>query len=621
MPNSTLHPLQRILIVLIGSVGFAFFALFLFIIGFQINYSGRIYPGVSVGWIDLSGKAPAEAALLLATEYNYPHNGQILLRDRDQLWVASPVDVGLVFDPVVNATNAYAIGRSGSLSERLGDQFQAWYNGFSLPLRMTFDQRIASHYLQTIAMQIDIPTIEASLHIDGLDVVVQPGQIGRQVDIPATMQALEALTQSMIDGEIALVVDEDPPVIMDVEAQAQIARTIISAPLTVYYPGGGEDDPGPWAFAREDLAGMLVIERVPTPEGAEYQVGLSNERLRRFLNEIAPGLWKKAENARFIFNDDTRQLDLLQSAEYGQSLDVETSLQAINQRVMAGEHEVTLDMEYNAPQVTDETSAEELGISELVNHHTTYYYGSDSSRRQNIATAASRFHGLLIAPGETFSMAEALGDVSLDTGYAEAWIIYGDRTIKGVGGGVCQVSTTLFRTVFFGGYPIAERHPHAYRVYYYEQTYGGGHDAKWAGLDATVYVPVVDFKFTNDTPYWLLMETYIGGSSLTWKFYSTSDGRTVDWDTTGLTNKQDPPEPRYEVNTDLGEGQIKQVDWSVEGAVVTVTRDVWRGGQIIDQDTLQTNYMPWRAVCEYGPGTEGMPPNIPDPDNPCRPDN
>jgi len=368
------------------------------------------------------------------------------------------------------------------------------------------------------------------------------------------------------------------------------------------------------------LAGMLVIERVTTPEGAEYKVGLSNERLRRFLNEIAPNLQENAENARFIFNDDTHQLDLIQPASYGQHVDIETTIQKINTKVMAGEHDVSLDMEYSSPEVTDDATAEALGITELVNSHTTYYYGSGSSRRQNIATAASRFHGLLIPPGETFSMAEALGDVSLDTGYAEAWIIYGDRTIKGVGGGVCQVSTTLFRTVFFGGFPIVERHPHAYRVYYYEQTYGGGHDAKWAGLDATVYVPVVDFKFKNNTDYWLLMETYVGGSYLTWKFYSTSDGRTVDWSTTGLTDKQDPPEPRYEENEELDEGEIKQVDWSVEGAVVTVNRDVWRDGQIIDEDNFQTYYMPWRAVCEYGPGTEGMPPDDPDLDNPCRSD-
>jgi vancomycin resistance protein YoaR len=365
---------------------------------------------------------------------------------------------------------------------------------------------------------------------------------------------------------------------------------------------------------------MLVIERVTTPEGEEYQVRLNENRLRIFLEEIAPDLEVQASDARFIFNDDTRELDLIQPAIVGQSLDVESSIQSINTKVLAGEHKVSLDMEYTNPQITDDVNAEDLGITELVSSHTTYFYGSGASRKQNISTAASRFHGIFIAPGETFSMAEALGDVSLDTGYAEAWIIYGDRTIKGVGGGVCQVSTTLFRTVFFGGFPIMERHPHAYRVYYYEQTSSGANNQKLAGLDATVYVPIVDFKFTNDTEYWLLMETYVGANSLTWKFYSSSDGRQVDWHTSGLDNKSDPPEPRYEENEELDKGEIKQVDWAVEGADVTITRTVQRGGEILYEDLFKTHYMPWRAVCEYGPGTKGMPPEEPDPDDPCKPD-
>ena len=108
-------------------------------------------------------------------------------------------------------------------------------------------------------------------------------------------------------------------------------------------------------------------------------------------------------------------------------------------------------------------------------------------------------------------MASAIGDITLDNGFAEALIIIGGQTIKGVGGGVCQVSTTLFRTAFFAGFPIVERYAHAYRVGYYEQRSNGSHDPSLAGLDATVYVPLVDFKFQNDTPYWLLMETYVNG--------------------------------------------------------------------------------------------------------------
>jgi len=201
-------------------------------------------------------------------------------------------------------------------------------------------------------------------------------------------------------------------------------------------------------------------------------------------------------------------------------------------------------------------------------------------------------------------MASQLTDISLENGYAEALIIVGGETVKGVGGGVCQVSTTLFRTAFFGGFPIVERHAHAYRVGYYEQRSNGGRDSNLAGLDATVYVPLVDFKFTNDTPYWLLMETYLRGYTLTWKFYSTSDGRSVEWDTSGVTNVQPPPEPLYRENPELSAGTIKQVDWAVEGASVFVTRNVYRGGALYFNDSFTTHYIPWQAIYEYGPGTD-----------------
>jgi vancomycin resistance protein YoaR len=143
-------------------------------------------------------------------------------------------------------------------------------------------------------------------------------------------------------------------------------------------------------------------------------------------------------------------------------------------------------------------------------------------------------------------------------------------------------------------------------VYYYELAANGSVNTSLAGLDATVYVPLVDFKFTNDTENWRLMETYVSeqGRSLTWKFYSTSDGRTVEWSTTGLQNKVDPPDPLYEENPDLAKGVIKQVDWAVEGADVTVTRTVNRNGNEIFEDVFKTHYAPWRAVYEYGPGTE-----------------
>ena len=153
---------------------------------------------------------------------------------------------------------------------------------------------------------------------------------------------------------------------------------------------------------------------------------------------------------------------------------------------------------------------------------------------------------------------------------------------------------------------IVERYSHAYRVSYYEMTASGGIDPRLAGLDATVYFPLVDFKFKNDSPYWILMETYVNvnARTLTWKFYSTRDGRTVTWDTSGPSNVVSATSPLYEENPELKKNEMKQVDWAANGANVLVTRTVWRGGAVLFQDQVSTHYEPWADVFEYGPGTE-----------------
>jgi vancomycin resistance protein YoaR len=198
-------------------------------------------------------------------------------------------------------------------------------------------------------------------------------------------------------------------------------------------------------------------------------------------------------------------------------------------------------------------------------------------------------------------MAEFLGEISLDTGYREALIIYDGRTVQGAGGGVCQVSTTLFRTAFFGGYQIDMRYQHAYRVRYYET----GTGSPGPGLDATVFVPRVDFRFTNDTEYWLLMETYVyNNNQLQWKFYSSSDGRTVNWTSTGPQNVIQPDPPLHRENLELEPGVTKQVEWEVDGMDVTVYRTVARDGEVLHDDTFRTRYIPWQAVFEHGPEIE-----------------
>jgi vancomycin resistance protein YoaR len=608
LPRSA--PLLQAMIAL--AAGLALFLVLITgsMVAFDMANAGKILPGVSLAGIDLSGLTLEEAASLVNQRLQYPTQGSIAFQDGSSVWVAKPGELGLFLDPQTSALAAYEKGRQGDPFTRLSARFQAWYSGADIPPLMVFDERLAHKYLKGIAAEIDLPIVEASLSVSGTDVVVRAGQVGRSLDIDAALQELREHFPSMTDGLIYLQVQETPPLILDVSEQAEIAKQILSAPLVLQVPNAEEGDPDTWTFEPAVLAEMLAIERVENPDGARYQVALNSETMRPFLEGVAPQLARWPANARFIFNDDTDQLEVIQPAVIGRELDVDGTLQKINQRVAEGDHNLELVVNYTDPQVGDDVVGADLGVRELVASHTSYFYGSSASRIQNIDVAASRFHGVMVPPGATFSMVDTLGNISLDDGYAEALIIFGGRTIKGVGGGVCQVSTTLFRTVFFGGFPIVERHPHAYRVGYYEQTSGGGINARLAGLDATVFVPVVDFKFTNDTPHWLLMETYTnaGARTLTWKFYSTSDGRTVEWDTSGPRNVVAPPKPTYEENPELAAGEVKQVDWEAEGADVSVTRTVMRDGQVYFNDTINTHYLPWRAVYQYGPGTDGMPP-------------
>ena len=575
-------------------------------VGYQLAFAGRIFPGVSVAGVDVSGLSPNDAALKLSQTLSFPITGKILFRAADKAWVASPAELGMVFDPSASAIAAYQYGRSGGLFSALARQVGAAGLGADVSPVLIFDQRVAYTYLQNIAAQVDQPVVEANLRLEGTNVAAQPGQVGRLLSLDATLIYLGSQLQSFRDGEVPLVIREAAPKLLDVSSQADAARRILSQPLIVTVPNAGENGPGPWTYDIPVLANMLKVNVVENNGKTDLQVGLDLDALRLSLSELKTYVDRQPADARFVFNEGTGQIEPISASRVGRVMDVEASITAINDALFRGEHTVALVVGEQQPSVADTATGADLGITQEIASHTTYFYGSSSERIQNIVAASEQFNGVLVAPGEIFSMGNALGDVSLENGFAEALIIYGGRTIKGVGGGVCQVSTTLFRTVFYAGFPVVERYSHAYRVSYYEKTISGDVDPNLAGLDATVYFPLVDFRFTNDTPYWMLMETDVNVSArtLTWKLYSTPDGRSVTWETTGPMNIEPPPSPVFEENPELDTGEIRQIDYPAQGADVDVTRTVWRNGQVYFSDRFQTHYEPWAAVCEYGPDTE-----------------
>ena len=209
-----------------------------------------------------------------------------------------------------------------------------------------------------------------------------------------------------------------------------------------------------------------------------------------------------------------------------------------------------------------------------------------------------KFHGIVVPPGAIFSFNDYLGPVTTETGFEESLIISGDRTAVGIGGGVCQVSTTAFRAALFGGFEITERWAHGYRVSWYET--GSG-----PGMDATIYTPDVDFKFRNDTDHYLLIQTDVDetAGTLSFRFYGTPTGRQVTIEDPVVENVVPHGPAIYQDDPSLPKGTTEQVDWANDGVDVTVRRTVTEGDAVIHQDTFFSRYKPWRARYLIGTAT------------------
>lgn len=238
-----------------------------------------------------------------------------------------------------------------------------------------------------------------------------------------------------------------------------------------------------------------------------------------------------------------------------------------------------------------------LGIKTLLGRGVSYFRGSIPNRIHNVNLAQSKFKGILVPPNEIFSFNQILGDVSAYTGYKAAYVIKDGKTVLGDGGGVCQVSTTLFRAVLSSGLPVVERKPHSYRVGYYEQGFA-------PGLDATVFYPTTDFKFKNDTGAYILIQPTIdlNNYTLVFEIYGTSDGRIATTTKPVITSSIAPAPDVYIDDPSIPTGQTRQIEHRAYGARVVFDYQVTRNGETINSQKFVSNYRPWQAVYLRGTG-------------------
>ncbi|OGH09596.1 MAG: hypothetical protein A2152_03835 [Candidatus Levybacteria bacterium RBG_16_35_6] len=321
----------------------------------------------------------------------------------------------------------------------------------------------------------------------------------------------------------------------------------------------------------------------------------SDEKLREILSPLILNIDKKPIDA--LFNFENGRVTAFRPSESGQTVDFEelkNNLKLKSSSVLSLGRAQTITFEVPIKELKPKVSTDKvnnLGIRELIGSGTSLFQHSIPGRIYNVTLAAARLNGILVAPGQVFSFNNALGDVSAFTGYKQAYIIKDGKTVLGDGGGVCQVSTTLFRAILNSGLPVIERTAHAYRVGYYEQD-------SLPGLDATVYGPSPDLKFKNDTGNYILIQSVVDPSvlRLTFSLYGTKDGRETTVTTPVILSQTPPPPPLYQDDPTLPKGEIKQVDFAAWGANVYFTRQVVKNGKVIISEKFTSNYRPWQDI-------------------------
>lgn len=568
---------------------------------FRLSYVDRITPGVYVNGISLGGMTQSEAINALSQWFTYPNSTVFTFRHGEQIWQFTAGELGISFDVEGTVAQALAVSNNPSAIHALFDQASAWFSGKAIAPILRYDPNMAYQKLMMIAQQVNRPPQNAHLELRGTQLITAPAQMGYTMDVDATLARLSPYLQNLYGGaELPLVVHETAPALANIEPIAQQLATVFSAPIQLTAQGVNGEMLGPWTISTDQLVTLVRLELVDNGDGTfTYVPRIDMSAFAQSLEALAPGLIGLPKDGRFHFDDATGQLVMIQPSVSGRSLNIQATLAALETAVFSPTNRVVpMVFDYTPARYHDQITAQELGITQMVGEATTLFTGSGANRVHNIIQGARRFDGIILAPDEELNFNAILGDVSVEAGFVESKVISGERTTDGIGGGICQVSTTLFRAALNGGYWINERSGHAYRVGFYELN-------SPPGLDAAIWTPSQNFRFVNDSPYHLLIEAEVfpERNEIQFRLYSTNPGRIVEILPPTIQNETPALPPRYEVNYDLRPGQIIQVDWAVSGADVTTVRLIKDlNGKVIRTDRVFTHYQPWGAIYQVAPG-------------------
>jgi len=559
-----------------------------------VSSYGRIHPGITVSGIDVGGMAPAKAAATLQTQLPQKAAKPVTVVYSDQEWQVSAEQIGLSFDYQALAANAMAVGREGGVFAIVADRADAWMGGKDVAATASADDEKMTETLDAIAKGTDVAPVDATVKIEDAKPTVIPSKDGvtlrRDVikaSILAAMLSSKRVVRAPIETASVQVTDSEAA------AAASVAETMLSSPVEVTFESKTwefePDDIAKWIeFRRSDDTDTLEATASATPSENVTLVALvsAKKAAKTVVPTVGAKVGHKAKNARFRTSNG--QVQIIPSEDgIGPDMD---ALAASLTSVLAEEgtaRSVEMRTALTEPEITTE-EAKEMGIRERLSRYTTTYASGNRPRVNNIHLLGDALDGTLVAPGKTFSFNKAVGQRTADKGYKEANAIVNGKLVPQLGGGICQVGTTIFNTVFESGLPVVQRRNHSFYISHYPK-----------GRDATVSWGGPDFKFKNTTDDWILVSVSYTSSSITVALYGTDPGYEVEAETSEWRNKRDFKVEEIKDKT-MAKGVRVVEDAGVEGKSITVKRIVSKDGKVIRTDSFVSVYKPKTEVVRVG---------------------
>lgn len=551
-------------------------------------FSARIVPGTSVGVVSLSGLTQEQAAERMQRAIDAFQAAAIHIQVGNRSDAISAQDVGFDCNIAEAVERAYQRGHEGSFARQLGERISAMWRSQQVDAPGRIDEAALRATIDDIASAASEPRQDVRLRVQGTGVsALMDTRAGRTIDREDAFLRVRTAMASLNTLPITLELRDDLPQADAATAPAAVvaAQRMLARPLVLVY----EDFQ---LFVARDVIGEWITSEY---DGATLRAGLSRTAVATYVTTVAKRLNVAPEPAR-IETADGRVIGFT-PPKVGRAVQEDVLTQAIIDTISArtdrdnkGDN-ITIPIK--AARMALEGIDSSAGITELIGRATTPFTGSPKNRISNIKNGVKFLTGTIVAPGAEFSTLGTLGIIDNTTGYLPELVIKGDRTTPEYGGGLCQVSTTLFRATMDAGLPITARRNHSYRVSYYEKD--GNGKVIGPGLDATIYEPNVDYKFVNDMATPVLIIGYVAGDKITFELYGTHDGRTGKVVGPTMLTETTPGDPVYIETTDLAPGVIKQVETPHPGgSAVAVYTISYADGRVATQE-FKSWYRRWPA--------------------------